>query len=117
MSNIKHRDRLKNLHVDRRNQRSRISHDVRYLKNSLKPKNLLERVARSVRYKAVDASDKAITKVKSNPGTAFAVGGTILAALLYRPAKVLISRIQMDERHREDYRETELFESGFDDEE
>ncbi|VAW03241.1 hypothetical protein MNBD_ALPHA04-95 [hydrothermal vent metagenome] len=117
MNDIKHQDRLRNLHADRRNQRSQISHDVRYLKNSLKPKNLLERAARSVKYNAIDARGKAVAKIKSNPGTAFAVGGTLLAALLYRPAKALISRIQMDERDRKDYLETELIESSFNDEE
>ena len=95
--NQDNRDRLKILSEQRSAERSRIFRNARVLRESLKPTNLFERATQSTRKNASEAANKIVVKAEENKGIIAALGGTLVAALLYQPLKFLITGRQVDD--------------------
>ncbi|QJB68187.1 hypothetical protein [Parasphingorhabdus halotolerans] len=83
---------MKNLSEHRANERSRILRNARFLRDSLKPSNLLDRATQNTRKNASEVGYKIAATAQENKAILAAVGGTLVAALLYQPLRFLISR-------------------------
>lgn len=84
-------ERLRNLAELRESGRDRIAKDVGFLKESLKPDNLIERARKSGTMKAEEIKDQAIKTAKANPAGIAAVGGLVTLAILYNPVRRILS--------------------------